>query len=443
MVGWPRGAVMFEIPVSFPDDFLWGVSTSSHQFEGANTMNQWHDWERAGHVRNGACGAACNWWLRAERDLDLCQELGLNAIRISLEWSRMEPAFGHWSDAAVIRYREIVRAAQRRGMRVFITLHHFTHPRWFEARGAFLDAQSAELFRHYAKRAVRSLGDLVSDWLTFNEPNVYAAFGYVFGEFPPGRANELNAALAAFGGMVRAHAAAYDVLHREQGEANVGMAVHYTVFDPARDNVLDRQLATTYDALFNRGALSYLTGAPLPLPFAMMAPTVPEALGKLDFIGLNTYNRLHVRAQLGENAGLHVPGHVPQGDHGSLAPYGEAYPKVVSQAVETYAALRVPMYITENGVPDREDRIRPWVLVNSLRELRRMWQQGYDVRGYFHWSLVDNFEWSEGWRLRFGLYELDTETQERKLRPSAELYRQIIADKGIRRKTLEMYEGEP
>ncbi|MDR3765212.1 MAG: family 1 glycosylhydrolase, partial [Acidobacteriota bacterium] len=196
-------------------------------------------------------------------------------------------------------------------------------------------------------------------------------------------------------------------------------------------------------ALFNRGALSYLTGEPLPLPFAMMAPAVPEALGKLDFIGLNTYNRLHVRAQLGENAGLHVPTHVPQGDHGSVAPYGEAYPKVVSQAIETYAALKVPIYITENGVPDREDRIRPWVLVNSLRELRRMWQQGYDVRGYFHWSLVDNFEWSEGWRLRFGLYELDAETQERKLRPSAELYKQIIADKGIRRKTLEMYAGEP
>jgi beta-glucosidase len=437
---------MFEIPVSFPDDFLWGVSTSSHQFEGGNTLNQWHDWERAGHVRNGQCGTACDWWQQAERDLELCSHLGLNAIRISLEWSRMEPAFGHWSDQAVVRYREIIRAAQRRGMRVFVTLHHFTHPQWFEARGGFLDAQAAELFRHYAKRAVRSLGDLVSDWLTFNEPNVYAAMGYVFGEFPPGRTNELNSALAVFGGMMRAHAAAYEVLHREQAEANVGMAVHYAVFEPTRDHVLDRQLASTYDALFNRAVLSYLTGGPLPLPFALMAPSVPECVGKLDFIGLNTYNRLHVRAPLGEvfgPGGLHVPSHVPQGDHGSISPYGEAYPKVVAEAIKTYSALRVPMYITENGVPDREDRIRPWLLVNSLRELRRMWQQGYDVRGYFHWSLVDNFEWSEGWRLRFGLYELDTETGERRARPSAELYRQIIADKGIRRKTLEQYEGKP
>ncbi len=206
------------------------------------------------------------------------------------------------------------------------------------------------------------------------------------------------------------------------------------------------QLASSYDALFNRAALSYLQGEPLPLPFAMMAAGVPECVGKIDFVGLNVYNRLHVRAPLGEKfgpGGLYVPRNVPQGDHGVAAPYGEAYPKVVSAAVEVYAALGCPMYVMENGVPDRADRIRPWLLVNSLRELRRMWQQGYDVRGYFHWSLVDNFEWSEGWHLRFGLYALDEATQQRIARPSAELYRQIIADKGIRRETLERWEKAP
>jgi beta-glucosidase/6-phospho-beta-glucosidase/beta-galactosidase len=124
-------------------------------------------------------------------------------------------------------------------------------------------------------------------------------------------------------------------------------------------------------------------------------------------------------------------------------PYGEAYPKVVSAAVQAYAPLGLPMYVMENGVPDRDDRIRPWLLVNSLKELRSMWQQGYDVRGYFHWSLVDNFEWSEGWHLRFGLYELDLATGQRHARPSAELYRQIIADNGIRRETLERWENAP
>jgi beta-glucosidase/6-phospho-beta-glucosidase/beta-galactosidase len=177
-----------------------------------------------------------------------------------------------------------------------------------------------------------------------------------------------------------------------------------------------------------------------------MAPAVPECVGKTDFIGLNVYNRLHVRAPLGEKfgpGGLHVPKHVPQGDRGIAAPYGEAYPKVVSAAVEAYAPLGCPMYVMENGVPDRADRIRPWLLVNSLRELRRMWQQGYDVRGYFHWSLVDNFEWSEGWHLRFGLYALDEATQQRFARPSAEIYRQIIADNGIRRELLERWENAP
>ena len=211
------------------------------------------------------------------------------------------------------------------------------------------------------------------------------------------------------------------MLHREQPGANVGLAVNYVVFEPARDNVLDRSLAASYDALFNRAALSYLQGEPLPLPFALMAAGVPECVGKIDFVGLNVYNRLHVRAPLGEKfgpGGLYVPRNVPQGDHGVAAPYGEAYPKVVSAAVAVYAALGCPMYVMENGVPDRADRIRPWLLVNSLRELRRMWQQGYDVRGYFHWSLVDNFEWSEGWHLRFGLYELDAATQQRTPAPA-------------------------
>jgi beta-glucosidase len=438
---------MRAIPISFPDDFLWGVSTSSHQFEGGNEFNQWNDWERSGRIRSGGgSGDACDWWRNAERDLDLCRGLGLNALRISLEWSRIEPAYARWNKEALKRYREIIRQAQSRGMRVFVTLHHFTHPRWFEARGGFLDAEAPQLFCHYARHAVRELGDLVTDWVTFNEPNVYTAFGYLFGEFPPGRVNELNAALGAYAAMMRAHGLAYDAIHQEQPEASVGMAVHYVVFEPARDEVLDRQLASAYHTLFNRGPLLYLLGEPMPLPFALMAPGAPECAGKIDFMGLNVYNRLHVRFPLGAQSGpggIWVPPHLPQGDHGMLAPYGEAYPGVVSAAIASYSELRCPIYVMENGVPDREDRIRPWVLVNSLKELRHMWQLGHDVRGYFHWSLVDNFEWSEGWHLRFGLYELDLASGERRPRPSAALYRQIIAEGGIRRETLEQWEKLP
>lgn len=440
---------MQAIPVSFPPDFLWGVSTSSHQFEGANTRNQWHDWERAGQARGGFSGAACDWWRHAERDLDLCCELGLNALRISLEWSRLEPAYMRWNAEAAARYRQIITQAQARGMRVFVTLHHFTHPRWLEARGAFLSPEAPALFARYAQQAAETLGDLVTDWLTFNEPNVYAAFAYLFHEFPPGRSNDWSAALTAFSQMMRAHALAYRALHAVQPAAHVGMAINYAVFAPARDTLLDRQLTAVYDALFNRGALSFLRGEPLPLPFDLMTADVSECVGQIDFIGLNVYNRLHVRASVGEastlldTGGLFVPPAVPQGDRGARAPYGEAYPPVVSAAIQTYAALECPMYITENGVPDRDDRLRPWLLVNSLCELRRMWQQGYDVRGYFHWSLVDNYEWSEGWHLRFGLYALEETTQQRTARPSAALYRKIIHDHGIRRELLERYSTPP
>jgi beta-glucosidase/6-phospho-beta-glucosidase/beta-galactosidase len=182
------------------------------------------------------------------------------------------------------------------------------------------------------------------------------------------------------------------------------------------------------------------------MPFALMARTVPECARTVDFIGLNVYNRLHVRFPLGEKVGpggICVPAHLPQGDSGMAAPYGEAYPGVVPAAVRAYAPLGVPIYIMENGVPDRDDRIRPWLLVNALKELRQMWQQGYDIRGYFHWSLVDNFEWSEGWHLRFGLYELDLANGERRARPSAAIYRQIIADGGIRRELLDQWKQAP
>ncbi len=177
----------------------------------------------------------------------------------------------------------------------------------------------------------------------------------------------------------------------------------------------------------------------------MMATRCPEVVGKLDFIGLNVYNRLHVRAPLGEKfgpGGLHVPHNVPQGDPGPARPTARLIPRS-SAGHRSLAPLGAPIYVTENGVPDRDDRIRPWLLVNSLHRAAPHVAAGYDVRGYFHWSLVDNFEWSEGWRLRFGLYALDELTQQRTARPSAELYRQIIADSGISRETVERYEKEP
>jgi beta-glucosidase len=432
--------------LEFPAGFQWGVSTSAHQFEGGNVHNQWHEWEARGRIRSGdSCNTACNWWIDAEEDLDRARDLGLNAMRLSIEWSRLEPKPGRWDKHAVRRYREILKAIRSRGMRVFIALHHFTHPTWFEYKGAFTSNEGPQQFGVFSERVVTEFGDLCTDWVTFNEPNVYAAFGYLFGEFPPGRIRDMQAATAALLGTHRAHAYAYDAIHRLQSDAGVGIATHYVAFKAATHSLSDRMLARIYDAAFNRATLSLLTTGSMPGTMSVLAGRVPEVIGKIDFIGLNIYNRLYVRWPKGNDrtGGIFVPADVPQGDHGVDLPYGEAYPDAVIPAVEAYAQLKKPIYILENGVPDRSDRIRPWVLVKTLQNIHALMERGFDIRGYFHWSLVDNFEWNEGWKLRFGLYELDPHTQKRSPRLSARLYRDIVTQNAISDSALEHFGREP
>lgn len=422
--------------LTFPLEFLWGVSTSGHQFEGGETGSQWSDWEKKGQIRSGESrGAACGWWRDAESDLELCRELGLNAIRVSIEWARLEPEPGRWDPAAAERYIELLQAIRKRGMRPFVTLHHFTHPAWFEAQEAFLSPKSPEQFATFAEFAVWTFGAWCQDWLTFNEPNVYAVFGYMFGEFPPAKRGALRECATVLSNIHRAHALAYERIHRAQKNASVGMTIHWTDFQPATNSPADRLLAHSYDAVFNRSSLQLLRTGSIQFPFGALAPDVPEAVDKTDFIGLNIYNRLHVRSGWDDRflstGGLFVPPGVPQGDSGVALPYGEACPEAVVPAVKEYGKLGVPIYILENGVPDRMDRIRPWVLVQTIHKIAKLVYSGYDIRGYFHWSLVDNFEWNEGWTLRFGLYEMDPVTQVRSPRPSAELYKAIIKNQGV------------
>lgn len=432
----------------FPAGFLWGVSTSAHQFEGHNNHNQWAAWERLGRIRSGDRNRdACDWWRESRRDLDLCRELGLNAIRISVDWGRLEPAEGRWSRDAVHRYRSLLDEIRRAGMHCFVTLHHFTHPQWFEEQGAFLGRVSAERFAVHAERVVTEFGDLCSDWLTFNEPNVYSAFGYIFGEFPPGHRSRMRDCAMVMCNIHRAHALAYDRIHGLQSDATVGIATNWVDFEPATHSGADRVLAFLYDAAFNRSSFQLLSGGSLPMPFKSLGTEVPEAIGKIDFVGLNVYNRLHVSAPWDtasrKTGGIFVPADVPQGDHGVELPYGEAYPDAIVSAAREYARLGVPLYVMENGVPDRSDRLRPWVLVQSIERVHRLIESGLDIRGYFHWSLVDNFEWNEGWTLRFGLYELDPRTQERTARSSAKLFGDIIQQNGLNDEQLSRYSDPP
>lgn len=412
----------------FPPGFRWGVATASHQYEGNTLNNQWTAWERAGGIRSGdQAGLACDWWRNAERDFDLAQEMGLNALRLSLEWSRIEPRAGEWDDTAISRYREMLTGLRERGIEPMVTLHHFTHPLWFEQRGAFLSRDAVERFTRYVAHVVSALGDLCDFWCTINEPNVYSAFGYELGDFPPGRRGDLWGALRSQMTMALAHAAAYREIHRLQPAARVGWAHHYNVFTPAHpSSPFDRLVAGLQDAVFNDFFPRAVRTGTAVFPLSLAARDLNAVRGTCDFVGINVYYRDLVRFDMRSASQLFGKRFPARGAIRSDQPVGEelseVFPQGIAQVARRAAEFGVPVYVTENGVADREDRVRPWLIVQAAKAMHGTIADGVDLRGYYHWSLVDDFEWAQGWKLRFGLYALDVASQQRVKRPSARLY---------------------
>jgi len=417
---------------SLPRDFLWGVATSAHQVEGGMRNNQWAQWERLGRIRSGdRADRAIDWWRNSETDFDLAEQLGVNALRLSVEWSRIEPNEGAWDGAAIRRYQEMLASLHRRGIRPFITLHHFTHPQWFEDLGGFHSPDSVRRFDRFTEKIIETMGEYCNDWCTFNEPNVFVALGYQLGVFPPGKRGRLIQAAQVTANMCRAHAAAYRTIHRMQPNASVGWAQHYVVFAAERhESWIDHTISKLHDRLFNENFTETLYSGRAPFPLNLIGHKIPEAVGTYDYLGLNYYSRLHTGFDLSSPstlwARITVPEHLPQGDRGMDHPYGEAYVEGLGLAIKRFAAFGKPVIILEHGVPDRTDRIRPWLLETAEQQIKLALNNGVDLRGYFHWTLTDNFEWNEGWHLRFGLVEFNPRTRERKLRKSAHKYQEII-----------------
>ena len=423
---------MADAILNFPKDFKWGTATSSHQVEGNNTNNQWHVWEQTpGHIVDGdTCGLACDWWRNAEADFDRMVELGLNAHRLSIEWSRIEPSEGRFDDDAVDRYRRMLLELRRRGIEPMVTLHHFTNPIWLEEQCGWEEAGVVlPKFERYAAKVVRSLGDLCDLWCTVNEPNIYAIMGYLTddGHMPPGRPGHLNTTLRVVSNMLLGHSAAYRVLHDHQPLARVGIAHHMREFQPLRPaHPLDRVAARTHDYLFNQSILNSINrGRWGPLLGRASGHGARPLRRTLDWIGLNYYSRQRSRFDRAQRNLLFsnigdTPGAVMSDFN-----YGEIYPAGLMHCLKRLARYRLPIYVTENGLPDADDDQRPGFIARHLRVLWKAAQWNWQIQGYYHWSLVDNFEWGQGFRMKFGLYELNRETQERSPRRSARLYRDI------------------
>ena len=423
----------------FPRGFLWGTATAAHQVEGNNTNNQWWKWEQEGHT-NGKSGLACDWWGgRWREDFDRASETGQKAHRFSVEWSRIQPAPDKWDESALDKYRLMLRGLRERGLTAMVTLHHFTDPLWLAERGGWEAEDITRLFEKFVRKTVEAFKEYTTLWCTINEPNVYALSGYANKAFPPG-VNDIRRAVQVEAAMLKAHAAAYRAIHELQPEARVGYALHYRP-------MVARTLWSPVDALMR--SIRY-SGVNLAFPSAistgiLKSPvgkiSLPEAKGTQDYFGLNYYSvdtvyfnirksdELFTDAGFSKDADLsdnNYIANVPQGLYDSL-----------KWAVRTYPNM--PIIITENGVECADDHIRPRYLAQHIHMLWRAVNFNWPIKGYFHWSLVDNFEWERGWTQRFGLWALEVETQKRTKRPSADLYEAICKENGLSSEMVQKY----
>jgi beta-glucosidase len=436
--------------LSFPEGFLWGTASSSYQCEGGNTNSQWYRWEQQGHIHTGEqCGDACNWWQNAEHDFALAEQMENNALRLSLEWSRIEPAEGQWDSGAIDRYRAMLTDLRNRHVKPIVTLHHFSDPIWFSDRGGFADEANIRYFVRFATHAVESLRDLCDFWVTINEPDNYAVLGYLLGNHPPGE-HDFVRAMYVIRNLMQAHVEAFYAMRSLQPQAEIGYCLHYRLFDPSNENSpFDRGAAGLQDTFFNWAILQAAETGRFMFPLNLLLAPIPHAPGTRDYHGVNYYTREMVRFDPTKPSELFgrrfVRPDSVRNDSGKAINFGEIYPyglyRVLKSVFQRTRGNK-PLYITENGFSDSSDDRRPKAILEHLAMVHRAISEGIPVRGYLYWSLVDNFEWAEGWGVRFGLIELDTHTQERIPRSSASMFGEICRANAITEEIVERYAPE-
>jgi len=401
----------------FPPSFLFGTATAATQIEGHCTTSDWYAFaKQPGRVKHGDTPAvACDSWNRWREDVALQRTLGMGAYRLGIEWARIEPRPGSIDRVALDEYRAMLAALHDARIEPMVTLHHFTLPAWLAERGGVLADGFAERLAGLARTAAGALGDLCRLWITVNEPNVLAAQAYVLGAWPPAR-KDLRLALRAQKRLLAAHDAAYHALKDARGDgAQVGVAHHLRAVEPARPrSIRDRAAAALFRRFFNDA-------------FAVAACR----RGTQDFFGINYYSRDVVRFSARKAGELFAARDVPAGAPVSDLGW-EIYPRGLGDVVRRWAARSgLPVYVTENGIADARDTRRAAFLEAHLRELAAALRDGVDVRGYFHWSLLDNFEWAEGYEPRFGLVAVDYATLARTPRPSAAVYARIARTRSL------------
>ena len=412
-------------PVVFPKGFFWGASTSSYQVEGGN-HTQWTVWElshaaelaqtaftRYGWLpvwqsikkevtepENYVSRKAVNHFELYKKDFKLLGELNLTAFRFGIEWARVEPEDGVWDEVAWKHYRDYIIELKKTGVEPFLNIWHWTVPVWFDEKGGFKKARNLAYFKRFVEKLGRELGKEIRYVLTINEPNTYIGRGYVDGTWPPQEKNIWNAAVVYYN-LVRAHRIAYKALKKQKPSLQIGAATQLGNIQAKRKHsIVDRTTVRAMRYVWNWWFLNRIRRYQ-------------------DFVGFNYYFTDYYQGFKPLNP------KTPLNDMGWYMEPEGLFPLLIC----IKNRYKKPIIITENGVADREDKYRRWWIEESIVAMERAISEGADVRGYFHWSLLDNFEWGDGWWPKFGLVEVDRKTLKRTIRPSAEWYAQAIAER--------------
>lgn len=403
--------------IFFPPTFLWATGTSSHQVEGYCTNNNWSDCEDKLPEKSGA---ACDHWNRYAEDIQCMQKLGVNAYRFSIEWSKVEPEEGKFDEKALDHYLQVCQSLVKSGIKPVVGFHHYTDPKWFAKKGGFEKEQNIKYFMEYCTKVFEKLHDKASLWITFNSPDAYAMKGYSEGMAPPYKKNK-QIAMTVLKNMLEAHVKTYAILKKIDPTAQIGiMKSIYHLEARGKLGWLAKIFAYklkdyAFFDFFRTGIFNAY------IPFCVNVKYINLAAPQsLDFIGISHYCHGYLN-----NFSVEVPQVTKdlQTDMDRYVIYGEGLYRAVQEVAECLPGI--PMYITENGIATRDEKTRILFLQRYLYALSRAIEDGYDVRGYFYWSLLDNYEWGT-YDKKFGLYAVNFATQERTLKDGGRYFAGVI-----------------
>lgn len=410
----------------FPREFMWGASTASHQVEGG-TVNQWSVWELAhakelaqtAHQRlswlpswdrvkseaekpeNYVSGVGVEHYKRYKEDFQLLKKLNLNAFRFSIEWSRLEPEEGKWNEAEITHYKEYIAELRKNHIEPFLNLWHWTNPVWFEEKGGFEKRGNLKYFNRFVRKIAEELIDDVGYVITLNEPNNYASFGFLVGRWPPNKKSPFSF-YRVYRNLTKAHNSSYKILKSAKPSLSIGCAPNLSNIQAKRPHNFFDEVSTKWMRYFwNWWFLRRIRR-------------------HQDFVGINYYFSDYYTG-LGKRQNPKVP----VNDAGFYMEPEGIYPLLL----RVWTRFKKPIFITENGLADANDQYRRWWLEETIVAMERAISEGVDLRGYLHWSLLDNFEWDLGWWPKFGLVEVDREHRmKRTIRPSAKWFADRIKE---------------